>query len=605
MGTTLSDARLQQMGVPQGSILSVTLFNLKINNVVKAVNPGVECSLYVDDFLVCFRSKQMRTIERQLQQCLNNLQKWSDENGFKFSKTKTKCMHFCQARKHHLDPDLNLDGSRIEVVDEHKFLGLYFDRKLSFIPHIKYLKAKCYKALNLLKVVAHNDWGADRDVLLRLYRALIRSKLDYGSIVYGSARKSYLQMLDPIHHQGLRLALGAFRTSPVNSLYAEANEPSLHLRREKLSLQYALKLSSNPSNPAFDRVFNMDSKLLFDKKPTAIRPFGLRTIPLLQELGINTEKIALYEIPKTPPWKLKTPEILYNLCCYKKSDTDPSIFKSRFGEIRNCYPLFTQIYTDGSKDGEKAAAAAVCEDVELSFRLPDNSSIFSAELKAIDLAFDYIEKSKDDKFIILSDSLSSLQAMDNLKYENPVVLQLLERFQKLDETNRIIFCWLPSHMGIRGNERVDRLAKSALTNGVSDFKILFSDFKTCIRKHITKSWQVSWDADLFNKLRSVKPVLGESHSVQNLNRREEVVMARCRIGHTRFTHSYLLNGEEPPECTACVEQVTVKHILLDCIDFAPTRQRYYSAANMKELFDLVNLTEIVNFLKEIKIYNRL
>ena len=57
-------------------------------------------------------------------------------------------------------------------------------------------------------------------------------------------------MLDPIHNQGLRLALGAFRTSPVASLYMEADEPSLYSRREKLSLQYAIRLAANPSNPA-------------------------------------------------------------------------------------------------------------------------------------------------------------------------------------------------------------------------------------------------------------------------------------------------------------------------------------------------------------------
>ena len=121
-------------------------------------------------------------------------------------------------------------------------LGILFDRKLSFIPHIKYLKAKCLKALNLLKVLSHTSWGADRTTLLKLYRSLVRSKLDYGCIIYGSARKSYLQMLDPIHNLGLRLALGAFRTSPVASLYVEADEPSLYSRREKLSLKYGKDL---------------------------------------------------------------------------------------------------------------------------------------------------------------------------------------------------------------------------------------------------------------------------------------------------------------------------------------------------------------------------
>ena len=92
--------------------------------------------------------------------------------------------------------------------------------------------------------VSHYDWGADRKVLLRLYRALIRSKLDYGSFTYGSARASYIKTLDPIHNQGLRLCLGAFRTSPMESLYVEANEESLYRRRDRLSLQYALRLKS-------------------------------------------------------------------------------------------------------------------------------------------------------------------------------------------------------------------------------------------------------------------------------------------------------------------------------------------------------------------------
>ena len=96
--------------------------------------------------------------------------------------------------------------------------------------------------MNLLRVVAHTDLGTDRKVLFNLYRTIIRSKLDYDSIIYGSARKSYLEMLDPIHQQGLRLVLGAFRTSPSEILLADANKPSLYNRRLILFMQYALKL---------------------------------------------------------------------------------------------------------------------------------------------------------------------------------------------------------------------------------------------------------------------------------------------------------------------------------------------------------------------------
>ena len=116
------------------------------------------------------------------------------------------------------DPVLNLDGTPIPVVEETKCLGVIFDKKLTFIPHIRKLNAKCQKASNLLRVVAHTDWGADRKVLLHLYRTIVRSKLDYGFIVYGSAKESYLKPLDTIHHQGIRLALFGPRFDLYQSL---------------------------------------------------------------------------------------------------------------------------------------------------------------------------------------------------------------------------------------------------------------------------------------------------------------------------------------------------------------------------------------------------
>ena len=204
--------------VPQGSILSpITLFNIKIHNIVKCVN-DTDSSLYVDDFGIFYKSKNMENIEFRLQRCLNKVETWA------FSKTKTQCVHF-------------VSSTQFLILMDHLFLLLrklnfwVFDKKLSFISHIKALKTKCLKALDVLKVLSNTYWGGDRSVLLNLYRSLVRSKLDYGSTVYESARK-YLKCLDTIHYPGLRLALGAFRTSLVESLYAESNEPSLYTRRE-------------------------------------------------------------------------------------------------------------------------------------------------------------------------------------------------------------------------------------------------------------------------------------------------------------------------------------------------------------------------------------
>jgi len=156
---------------------------------------------------------------------LNKLENWVDENGFKFSRSKTVCVHFWM--KFSLLAELY--GVDIPVLKQTKFLGVIFDNKFSFIPHINYMKAKCSKSLILLKVVSPFD--RLNKTLLRLYRAVIRSQLDNGSIDWGSARKSYIKVLDPIHHQGLRIATGAFRTSQVESLYIESNEESLYRRR--------------------------------------------------------------------------------------------------------------------------------------------------------------------------------------------------------------------------------------------------------------------------------------------------------------------------------------------------------------------------------------
>ncbi|GBN49275.1 hypothetical protein AVEN_207704-1 [Araneus ventricosus] len=91
---------------------------------------------------------------------------------------------------------------------------------------------------------------------MRIYRSLVRSKLDYGVPVYGSSAKSTLRMLDSVHHQGLRIATGAFRTTPIPSLHVISGEPSLELRRRRLSLSYFYKIKSDESQPQHYKVIN-------------------------------------------------------------------------------------------------------------------------------------------------------------------------------------------------------------------------------------------------------------------------------------------------------------------------------------------------------------
>ncbi|GFW64528.1 probable RNA-directed DNA polymerase from transposon X-element [Trichonephila clavipes] len=170
---TLSALFTQAEGVPQGSILSVTLF-MSYLHILNVLSPSIQASLYVDDLQISCEGSDMRMIERQLQTAVNNiLKKWCDTNGHSISASKSRCVHFCRKRGIHPDPEIRIRDIQIPVVPDVRFLGVIFDRRLTFLPHILHLRKKCEKSLNLLKVLSNTSWGADRPSLLRVYRAIV------------------------------------------------------------------------------------------------------------------------------------------------------------------------------------------------------------------------------------------------------------------------------------------------------------------------------------------------------------------------------------------------------------------------------------------------
>ena len=119
----------------------------------------------------------------------------------------------------------------VPQVNSIKMRDLTFQSRHSWLPYIKDTKAKCIRALNILKILSHPTHGCQRKILLLLYTSLIRSILDYGSPIYGLASTSHLKLLYPIQNSALRIASKAFRTSPTASLCAETGILPLHCRR--------------------------------------------------------------------------------------------------------------------------------------------------------------------------------------------------------------------------------------------------------------------------------------------------------------------------------------------------------------------------------------
>ncbi|GFT73322.1 probable RNA-directed DNA polymerase from transposon X-element [Trichonephila clavipes] len=448
-----SNIFIQEQGVPQGSVLSVLLFIIKINGITHHINQGIQCSLYVDDVQISYSSKFLNVAQRHIQTTINNFTKWAEQNGFDFSTEKTVSVVFTRKRGVFPNPELFIGRSIIQVVNEVKFLGLIFDQSLRFHRHLKDLKIRSANALNILKVLANTHWGADRTSLLRLYRALIRSKLDYGSVVYSSACKSLLKILDPVHHQALRLCLGAFRTSPVESLYAEAYEPPLDLRRKYLCLNYFMKIQSMKTNTAYSYLFNFS---LYDfnshrSSLTYSQPFHFRIRDLINDLNLNIGRIALCKISEVPPWKVIYPKVDFTLSYYSKACTPESTYRTLYLEHRELFSDYEPIFTDGSKSESHVGSAVVSLSTVITDALPISASIYTAELHALRIALEHISLSCGKKFIIYTDSLSALQSIVSLhSSSHPILVDITYALANHLKKKDIRFCWIPGHAGITG-----------------------------------------------------------------------------------------------------------------------------------------------------------
>ena len=603
LNSTLSSNHDLEMGVPQGSILSVTLFVLKINKLAEIIDKDILRSLFVDDFKIVFKGKTMNYIERRLQQNLDKIGEWAKQNGFKFSYEKTVCLHFWKYKKSR-KPELELNKLPIKIVAKTKFLGLVWDRGLTFKDHVLYLRGKCLKALNMLRILSHTDWGADTYTLLKLYRSLIRSKMDYGCMVYSSATYTHLKKLYSVQNEALRVCSGAFRSSPVSSLHAECNEMPPNIRHAQLSLQYAIKLKACRKNPAYDEVFNGDNPLVesisdvpstdeeedeeeelpLPRRKNLTPSFVERVQKDAEESEVPFDTISQHEIPHIEPWTLREAKIDHRLAVSTKAETNPLVYRTLFKEVEDFYKEYTHIFTDGSKKEEKVGAAATWTFGTLKTRLPDGCSIFSAEAVGLIDALKIVDKSRRKRFIIFTDSLSCLQSIENEDLTNTLTLKfLLEYTRLLNHGKDIILCWIPSHIGIDGNDKADAAAKASLDNEIRPLNIPYSDFMPKAKQHAQKLWQDRWDLST-DFLSMIHPNLERKIYDPTLTRREQRALCRIRIGHTRLTHSYLMDNSERPFCAECNTRLSMKHIMVECSWFKQERGNLLNGTTISDIY---------------------
>ena len=392
-------------------------------------------------------------------------------------------------------------------------------------------------------------------------------------------------------------------------MYIEAGELPLEQRRIKLSLQYILKLKSTSSNPAYRCVFHPEYEQKYTKKnQKTISPIGIRMKNHLEGCDILLNQVSVDEVYDIPQWEVTTPTVNLSLHSSSKSDTLNSEYKQRFLELNDSYEekRFTAVYTDGSKSGNYVSASVVSSADILKVNLPVHTSIFTAEAVALKVAVQFIQRQVIPRAVIYSDSLSCLHTPQNKNLDHPIIREILHVLTYLQDVGtQIEFCWIPGHVGIHGNEKADQVAKEVIDQQMYGIKIPYSDFKSNICQYVNTLFQTFWTSCTSNKLHGIKDQFSPLLPIYSSNRKEDIILTRLRIGHSRLTHKHFLLNEDFPECIPCNCLLTVKHILVEYVDIADIRKQYFNCNDLKTLFNSVAGDTILAFLQEIHLIDKI
>ena len=561
----LSRKFLLQHGVPQGGVISPTLFLIFIDDLIKKLPKGIKAALYADDLVMWCAEEYATTATYRMQEAVNVLAAWAKRWNVSINKDKSSTTLFTLTKQQ--AGKIKLGDYPLKEDDEPTYLGVTFDKRQTWKPHLQEAETRARRKLALMRKLAGSTWGADERTLRTVYEGAVRPHLEYGSAAWSSASKSTLQSVDKVQNQALRLITGAMKTTPISAMEKVTGVQPLQDRRNMKTLLQAEKFKCQLNHPMKAKVEGCTHNRI--KRESFVHQVKKLEKEHLSQLPKQTIPPVLYH---SPPWEETS--IAKMTICTKiphLSSSGTVADSIRCNEARahceDMYPQesWTQAYTDGSAtkavaDGGAGIYILYPDGTVATESVPTGThcSNYKAEVQALLTASRMVKNTSRrecKQVVFLTDALSVLEALNS--GGEP---ELADSLKSLTETHRVALQWIPAHCGIPGNEAADRLAKEGAKKIQIEEDLGYLEKRTIIKSNFRKS--------------------PEGDDYHALTRDEQVVLLRLRTGHNRLNYHMCRKLKLAPS-TACECQQgdqTTEHILQSCPKLSILRESIWTDA---------------------------
>ena len=548
-------------GVPQGGVVSPTLFLMYINDLMTEMPRGIKAALYADDLVIWCTEEYATTATYRMQTAVTALEAWSKKWNVQINKDKSSTTLFTLTQQK--AGDITLDGTVLKQDDEPTYLGVTYDKKQTWKPHIQKAATKAKRKLAILRKLAGSTWGANERTLRTVYEGSIRPHLEYGSAAWSTTAKSNLQTMDKVQNQALRLITGAMRSTPIQAMEKTTGiQPLQDRRKAKIAIQ-SERFKCQEKHPMKSKLEGLTRNRL--KRESFVHKAKTISRAYLGHLPTQTSPPLLN---KSNPWKDdRSDKVTICTRIPKISSEDPQAdFIKRNIAEEHCderYPKDSWIraYSDGSatdavKDGGAGVYIKYHDGNTISKATPTgvHCSNYRAEVQALKLAVETVQNGPQDckQVVFLTDALSVLEALSNKKEQ-----ELLDLLELLSRTHRVSLQWIPAHCGIRGNEEADQLAKSGSKDTQPEVNLSYHEKKTIIKSTFKGKTQ--------------------RDDYHILNREDQVILFRLRTGHNRLNHHMNKRFKLVPSaaCICLQEDQTAEHVLQSCPRFQSVREEVW------------------------------